>query len=71
MSLIDWIAVAVNFPDHSKVVELAAELNEPLVDAYVIRIWAWAGRLAQDGVVRGHSADIPRTSGGHGADIPR
>ncbi len=51
-----WITVETDFPDHPKVSELCALLKEPLAEAYLVRIWCWAGRVAQDGSLRGASA---------------
>ena len=54
----DWIAVSVDLPDHPKVLSLSVALGEERVEAYLIRLWAYCGRLVSDGILRGDSAEI-------------
>ena len=48
-----WFKVFTAVPDHAKVVALMAELDEPLADAYVLRLWDYAARLSPSGRVGG------------------
>jgi len=54
----DWIAVSVDLADHPKVAALELELGEERVEAYLVRLWAFCGRLVSDGILRGDSAEI-------------
>jgi hypothetical protein len=54
----DWIAVSVDLPDHPKVLSLSVALGEERVEAYLIRLWAYCGRLVSGGILRGDSAEI-------------
>ena len=57
MGFASWIPIEVDLPDHPKVADLENELGETTVEAYLIRVWCWAARLAPDGVTRGVSAE--------------
>lgn len=56
MSLASWITVDVDLPDHPKVAALEEALGEQRVEAYLLRIWAWAARVVTTGRLRGVSA---------------
>ena len=48
----DWLKIASGFPDHRKVQELKAALEEPLAEAYPLRIMAWLSRNnSKDGMI--------------------
>jgi len=47
-----WMRIETDFVDHPKVHRLAALLNEPLADAYVLRAWSWLSRFCPTGQVR-------------------
>lgn len=46
-----WIKVYADLPEHPKSLDLADFLNEPLAFAYIVRLWCWCSRFAQDGRV--------------------
>jgi hypothetical protein len=56
MAGLPWIPLAVDFPDSRKAVALGVALGNPLAWAYVVRLWTWAARNAQDGRVEGPDA---------------
>lgn len=47
-----WIRVETDFVDHPKTFRLAAELGEPLAEAYVLRAWTFLSRFCPTGHVR-------------------
>lgn len=47
-----WIRVETDFVDHPKTFRLAAALNEPLAEAYVLRAWTFLSRFCPTGHVR-------------------
>lgn len=46
-----WFRVDSAFPDHPKTLALCAELNDMNAGMYIIRLWSWAQRYADDGRV--------------------
>jgi hypothetical protein len=46
-----WFRVDSAMVDHPKVMRLAAELQEPLADAYLNRVWSWVQRYAPSGFI--------------------
>jgi len=56
VSGLPWFKVYIAVPDHAKVVALMAALGEPLADAYVLRLWDYAARLAPSGRIEGKAA---------------
>lgn len=47
-----WMRVETDFVDHPKTFRLAALLNEPLAEAYVLRAWTFLSRFCPTGHVR-------------------
>lgn len=56
MAGLPWIPLAVDFPDSRKAVALGVALQNPLAWAYVVRLWTWCAKNAQDGRVEGPDA---------------
>ncbi len=55
---LDWFRMSVDLPDHFKTVELRAVLGEENVEAYVLRLWAWAMGNAKNGTLPGRRPSI-------------
>lgn len=47
-----WMRVETDFVDHPKTFRLAALLNEPLAEAYILRAWTFLSRFCPTGHVR-------------------
>lgn len=62
-----WFRVNADVVDHPKTLALRAELQEPLADAYVTRLWSWAHRYAPTGRINGaHTAQLETVLGWRG-----
>lgn len=56
MACLPWFKVFVGVPDHKKVTRLMALLNNPLADAYVVRLWNHCAAHQPEGVFPADSA---------------
>ncbi len=53
-----WVRLDFDFASHRKALALCGELGDPLADAYMARLWAWAGQGSVEGEVIGAHADM-------------
>lgn len=53
MAGLPWIPLSVDFPDSRKAVALGVALQNPMAWAYIVRLWTWAAKNAQDGRIEG------------------